>query len=76
MRKVCRTKAPKGRYDYRQVVKRSETPAKGEHECVSAEGPTEYLSPCRGFYFLHADFAGVSLRFTTCLCSVALSALC
>ena len=70
--KFVATKAPKGRYDYRQVVKRSETPAKGEHECVSAEGPTEYLSPCRGFYFLHADFAGVSLRFTTCLCSVAL----
>ncbi len=37
--------------DYRQAVKRSETPAKTAHKHISAEGTTDFLSPTSGFIF-------------------------
>ena len=37
----------------------------------SAEGATEILSPLSGLQYAHTSYAGVSLRYTTCLCSVA-----
>ena len=37
----------------------------------SSEGTTEILSPLSGLQYVHASYAGVSLRSTTCLCSIA-----
>ncbi len=37
----------------------------------SSEGTTEILSPLSGLQYAHTSFAGVSLRSTTCLCSIA-----
>ena len=45
-------------------------PCKKEPQAYK-EGTTEILSPLSGLQFVHASYAGVSLRCTTCLCSVA-----
>ncbi len=64
-------KAPIGALRTQAGVKRSETPVKSSRQQPSTEGTTEILSPLSGFQSARTSFAGVSLRSTTCLCSVA-----
>ena len=62
-------RAPIGALRTQAGVKRSETPVKGAASKQSTEGTTDILSPLSGFQYAHTSYAGVSLRYTTCLYS-------
>ena len=62
--------APIGALRTQAGVKRSETPVKSSRQ-QNREDTTEILSPQSGLQSARTSFAGVPLRYTTCLCSVA-----
>ena len=70
-------RAPIGALRTQAGVQRSENPVKSSRQQNRVKKARRnnlaqsVLSPLSGLQYAHASFAGVSLRYTTCLCSVA-----
>ncbi len=64
--------APIGALRTQAGVKRSETPVKRSRQQNRVPKERQkFCRPYRGLQYTHTSFAGVSLRSTTCLCSIA-----
>ncbi len=68
----CPHRAPIGALRTQAGVKRSETPVKRSRQQNRVPKERQkFCRPYRGLQYTHTSFAGVSLRSTTCLCSIA-----